>query len=160
MDAFTIEQLQQVGIIILAALLGGVIGFERESAGRPAGLRTHILVTAAAATVVLFHSEVVDYVVAHAGSNVDVRVDPGRILEAVFVAIGFIGGGTILKSQQKKEVYYLSTAASLLFAAVIGIVTAIGSYIAAIILTFFTVAVTRVLFYVEARYFGKATQKE
>jgi len=110
--------------ILLAAALGGVIGLEREIAGHPAGLRTHISVALGAA---LF-----GVVSAYGFSQFDVprndtvfQVDVTRIASQVVVGVGFLGGGAILK--EGVNVRGLTTAASLWVTAAVGLAIALGS---------------------------------
>ena len=111
--------LRQVFDIVLrlgiAAVLGGVIGFEREQGGKAAGLRTHMLVGLAAA---LFTVAPLD-----AGMSV---ADLSRVLQGVAAGIGFIGAGTILKLTGQQEIRGLTTAASLWLTAAIGMAVGIG----------------------------------
>jgi putative Mg2+ transporter-C (MgtC) family protein len=107
-------QLVRVGARLLTALvLGGLLGYERESAGKAAGLRTHILVALGAALFVLAPLE--------AGMSVS---DLSRVIQGIVAGIGFLGAGAILKLTQEKEVQGLTTAANIWFTAAVG--TAVG----------------------------------
>lgn len=113
-----IIQLQMLGYIVIAMILGGVIGFERENADKPAGLRTHMLVAGAAALLVSLGSALVE------STDITpslIRTDPVRITEAIITGISFLGAGTIMRRKQEGDVEGLTTAASLLFVAGIGI---------------------------------------
>jgi putative Mg2+ transporter-C (MgtC) family protein len=107
--------------IILAVALGSIIGFEREREDKPAGLRTHILVSLGSAqfTILSFY--------AFPGS------DPARIAAYVVVGIGFIGAGTIIRSSDR--IIGVTTAASLWVVSSIGMACGIGFYLAAVIVT-------------------------
>ena len=87
--AFRLDLLAKLG---LAVLLGGIIGFEREWSGKPAGLRTNILICIGAALLmdVSIRSSIVD------GHRIG---DPGRIAAQIVSGVGFIGAGTIMQSQ-------------------------------------------------------------
>src|SRR5687768_5139230 len=112
-----------VGIrLITAALLGGLLGAERESVGKAAGLRTHMLVALGAALFVIAPQE------AGLGEG-----DVGRIIQGVAAGIGFIGAGTILKLTDREEIKGLTTAASIWLTAAIGIATAVGPLWVAIV---------------------------
>lgn len=100
--------------IMLAALLSGIIGYEREHSHRPAGFRTHILVAIGSALVML--------TAVHMNSNTDATLDISRMSAAVITGIGFLGAGTILR--EGFSVKGLTTAASLWAVACIG--TAVG----------------------------------
>lgn len=99
--------------LVLAVLLGGVIGFEREVHGRPAGLRTHILVCLGATTFTIVS-------ISFAGSS----TDPSRIASQVVTGIGFLGAGTIIR--QGSIIRGLTTAASLWTVAAIGVAVGVG----------------------------------
>jgi putative Mg2+ transporter-C (MgtC) family protein len=123
------DQLLRLG---LAALLGGIIGIEREFREREAGLRTHMLVAIGAAlfTVVSafgFHD------VLQNGSGAFVRLDPSRIAAQIVSGIGFLGAGAIIR--QGLSIRGLTTAATLWAVAAIGMACGAGSYAAAIITT-------------------------
>ena len=115
-----------LGKLMLAVLLGGVIGFERELAARPAGLRTHMLVAGAATLLVVLAERLVR---AFQPAEV-VTHDPVRVIEAIIVGISFLGAGTIFRTKEAGEpVQGLTTAASVLFTAVIGIGVALEAYV-------------------------------
>ena len=122
-------ELQMLGTIVIAALLGGVVGIEREFAERPAGLQTHMLVGATAAFFVLLSS----LMLSSFEQQDDLTADPVRIIEAIVVGISFLGAGTILKYQEhgEKVVEGLTTSASILSVAAMGIAVALDAYILA-----------------------------
>ena len=122
MDWF--PQLQILGEVALAMLLGAVIGFERELANKPAGLRTHMLVAGASALLVGLGSVVVQQF-AVTGEDSLVRTDPIRVIEAIVGGISFLGAGTILRHRGADQIEGLTTAASILFAAGVGIAVAL-----------------------------------
>jgi putative Mg2+ transporter-C (MgtC) family protein len=110
------SQVARVSIrLITAALLGGLLGVERESVGKAAGLRTHMLVALGAALFVVAPSE------AGLGDG-----DLGRIIQGIAAGIGFIGAGTILKLTDREEIKGLTTAASVWLTAAIGVAAAVG----------------------------------
>ena len=119
-------ELMILGQLLLAVVLGGLIGFEREMADRPAGLRTHMLVAGTATLLVNLAERLV-----HAFEPQDVVThDPVRVIEAIIVGISFLGAGTIFRSKDGGEpVQGLTTAASVLFTAVLGIGVALGAYV-------------------------------
>lgn len=100
-------------------LLGATVGVERELADKPAGLRTHMLVAGAAAILVSLSDVVLAYFAANSSS--EIQSDPIRMIEAVITGVSFLGAGTILRRRRSEEVEGLTTAASLLFTAAIGI---------------------------------------
>jgi putative Mg2+ transporter-C (MgtC) family protein len=101
--------------IAVAALLGGLLGAERERAGKAAGLRTHMLVSLGAALFVL----------APAQAGMDLE-DVSRIIQGVAAGVGFLGAGTILKRTDPDEVHGLTTAAGIWLTAAIGVAVATG----------------------------------
>ncbi|MFD2256706.1 MgtC/SapB family protein [Luteolibacter algae] len=132
-----LSELRDIGLITLACLLGGAVGLERESDGKPAGFRTHMIISGAASLLVVCGKWlVIDEI--FAGPEGSLRYDPIRIIEAVIVGVSFIGAGTILKisnNDHGARVKYLTTAASLLFSAGIGICVALERFVIAIGMT-------------------------
>lgn len=114
-----------LGAVALAALLGGLIGLERELADKPAGLRTHVFVAAAAALLVSLGNPLVEFLRRDVGGSV-LQADPIRLVEAIVTGVSFLGAGTILRRTDNGGVEGLTTAASLLFTAVLGITVAVG----------------------------------
>jgi putative Mg2+ transporter-C (MgtC) family protein len=142
-------QLTVVATTAYAMALGGVIGFERELKKRPAGFRTHMLVAGAAALLlgigllVLADPSVPDLK--------RVQIDPLRLLEAVVAGVAFIGAGTIFGSRGRDAVAGITTAASLLMAAVIGAAAGLRYYWLALIATLLALLVLTVLNLFERR---------
>lgn len=117
----------------IAAVLGGIIGWEREIGRRPAGLRTHILVAVGSALLMIVSQAVfIEY------SDVSLRIDPGRIAAQVVSGIGFLGAGTILR--EGASVKGLTTAASLWVVSALGLAVGIGAYVGAVAGTLLTLA--------------------
>ena len=117
--------------LLLAVIIGGAIGYEREYKNRPAGFRTHILVCVGATVVSLIQMEMVHDVMALVGTNPvlaeSMKIDIGRLGAAVISGIGFLGAGTIL--QTKGSVKGLTTAASLWMVACVGLAIGMGYYL-------------------------------
>ena len=147
MDA-TWNQLIILLNVALAGALGGVIGVERELRGKPAGFRTHMVVAAAAALLMALAPELVDYFADH-GEAQSIRSDPIRVIEAIITGISFLGAGTILVHRGRRRVEGLTTAASLLLVAAIGISTALHRYVLAVGITALLLLVLVVLGFVE-----------
>ncbi len=101
--------------LLVAAGAGAIIGAERESLGKAAGLRTHMLVAVASAVFVM--------VVTDSGFEGDVS----RVIQGVAAGIGFLGAGTILKHIEAERVSGLTTAASIWMTAAIGVAAGIGT---------------------------------
>ncbi len=114
--------------LLVATFLSGLIGLEREFHGRAAGLRTHILVCLGA-TIIMASSQTIQTHFELQGSDSVFRIDPWRLAAGIVTGIGFLGGGTILKS--KDLIRGLTTAACVWFIAAVGIVVGLGLYIPA-----------------------------
>jgi putative Mg2+ transporter-C (MgtC) family protein len=123
--------LQILGYIALSMALGAVVGFEREVKDKPAGLRTHMLVAGATALLVALGGTIVDGFQQELGGNL-VQADPIRIIEAVITGVSFLGAGTILRHRGKLQVEGLTTAASLLFVAALGVSVALSQGVLAV----------------------------
>lgn len=120
------QELTILGEMVLAMILGGIIGYERETADKPAGLRTHMLVAGSAALLTGLGS----ILVAQLGIDESlVSADPIRMIEAVITGISFLGAGTIIRHRGKNQVEGLTTAASLLLAGALGIAVALEQFI-------------------------------
>lgn len=128
---------------MLACVLASVLGFEREIANKPAGLRTHVLV-AAAVVVFIFVGR---HLVANAAPNT--QPDPVRMIEAIATAVSFLGAGTIIFRKAEGVVEGLTTASSLLLVAGVAMATALELYVIAVGVTIFAFAVLRGLRVVE-----------
>jgi len=115
--------------VLIAAVLAGVIGAERELHGRPAGLRTHLLVGTGAALVMVTFALTARVLPATGLWGDLVRVDPGRLAAGIITGIGFLGAGTILRTGD--WIFGLTTAASIWFVGALGIAAGEGLYILA-----------------------------
>jgi len=142
-----IMQLEIVGEVGLAMLLGGVIGFEREVADKPAGFRTQMLVAGAAALLVGLGDAMLLRFLAEGKTNV--TGDPIRIVEAIVAGVSFLGAGTIFRRDASEQVQGLTTAASILLCAAIGISIALRQFALAIGVTVLALIVLRGLTGVE-----------
>lgn len=114
--------------LIVAVIIGCVIGIERERKNRPAGLRTHVLVCVGAATIAILESLMVADTLAinAAGAGTGVTQTLGRISAQVVSGVGFLGAGTIFVAQ--KKIAGLTTAASLWNSACLGLAAGMGYY--------------------------------
>ena len=113
--------------LLTAMILGALVGAQRESIGKPAGLRTHMLVAMGAALFVLAPLE--------AGMELD---GISRVIQGIVTGIGFIGAGAILKLQEKREIEGLTTAAGIWMTAAIGIAAGLGRWGLALVSTILT----------------------
>ena len=125
--------------LLIAAVLGGVIGWERGSDTGTAGLRTHILIALAAALFTTLAFEIYDEAL-EGGSN---NPDPIRAIEAVTAGIAFLGAGAIF--QQRGSVQGLTTGAGMWLAGAVGVTAAQGYYLIALVVAVFAVVVLAAL---------------
>ncbi|WP_407295520.1 MgtC/SapB family protein [Stutzerimonas zhaodongensis] len=124
-DIPDLEHAARVSVrLLLAALLGGMLGYEREYKGKAAGLRTHMLVSLGAALFVLVPQE--------AGMPIE---DISRVMQGIVTGIGFLGAGTILKGSSVQDVKGLTTAAGIWLTAAIGVATGLGHESTAVMTT-------------------------
>ena len=134
---------------MLAALVaGGLIGLERSHRGRPAGFRTHALVSLASSVLMLvtvYEQHWIAKGVAHAS----VVLDPTRMAQGIMTGIGFLGAGAIIK--EGFSVRGLTTAASIWMTAALGILTGIGFYFAAAAGTLLSLGTLSLFRWIEAR---------
>ena len=137
-------RLELLARLALATLLGGVIGWEREASGKPAGLRTNILICVGAALLT-------DLSIKFSGlaSETGPEWDPSRIAAQIVSGIGFLGAGTIM--QAKGTVTGLTTAATLWVVAAIGMTAGAGAYIEATGTTLLVLVILWPLGWVEDR---------
>jgi putative Mg2+ transporter-C (MgtC) family protein len=118
----------------VAVVLGGILGWERESVGAPAGLRTHMLVSLGSALFVLIPLQ--------AGMRLD---DLSRVLQGVTAGIGFLGAGAILKQRDRNDVRGLTTAASIWLTAALGVAAGMGREATALLSTLFALVILAML---------------
>ncbi len=116
--------------LTLAALLGGLLGIEREQKGKAAGVRTHMLVAMGAALFVLLSQQ--------AGMPPS---DLSRVIQGVTAGIGFLGAGTILKGGDEEKVKGLTTAAGIWLTAAIGVAAGMGRESTAVLSTLLALAI-------------------
>ena len=112
--------------LLAAAACTAALGWERERAGKSAGLRTHMLVGIGAALFVTLSQTIVE-AAAQAGGDAT-RADPVRAIDAVATGIGFLGGGIIFVSRNEERVRGLTTAASVWAASAIGVACGVGRW--------------------------------
>ena len=116
--------------LVIASILGGLIGYERELKGKSAGLRTHMLVALGSALFILTPQQ--------AGASPE---DVSRVLQGLIAGIGFLGAGAIMIGQQRENDTGLTTAASVWITAAIGITVGIGLETTAVLSTLLTLII-------------------
>ena len=125
------KQLARVMIrLVAAALLGAIVGFQRETSGKPAGVRTHMLVSLGTAIFVLSCSAT--------GMSFDGLT---RVIQGIATGIGFIGAGSILKLSDEQDVKGLTTAAGIWITAAIGVTVGLGGLGIALLSTILTLII-------------------
>jgi len=139
MDEFTI-----LLHVIIASILSGLIGYERSKIDKPAGVRTNMLVGGAVSLLVAV-GEVIVIHFKNIGLGSYIATDPTRIIQAIIMGISFIGAGMVLQIEKEKEVKYLTSAATILFASGIGISVALRQYILAAGVTIFILFINYLL---------------
>lgn len=142
--------------LLLAMLLGGIIGAERERKNRSAGFRTHILVTVGSCMFMIV-SISMPMMISTMPNGIVNNADPGRIAAQVVSGIGFLGAGAIL--QDKGKVRGLTTAASLWVVAAIGLAIGAGMYFTAVATTIFLFLVLSVFSKFEEKTMRKSKAK-
>lgn len=138
--------------VVIATVLGGAIGVEREAMGKPAGLRTHALLAAAAALLVGLTDALIGFgVQAYPDA---IQADPIRVVEAIVTGVAFIGAGTIFRHREQRIVEGLTTASSLLFTAAVAIAVALNQIMLAVSLTVLSLILLHLLRRLEPRGHG------
>jgi putative Mg2+ transporter-C (MgtC) family protein len=122
--------------LVLAAVLGGAVGFEREIHGRPAGIRTYLILSLGSALIMII-SEYLLVSFEGVPPGAIVQVDPGRIAAQAVTGIGFLGAGVIIR--YKDTIRGLTTAACVWTACAVGLAVGAGFYIFGAFVTFLTV---------------------
>ena len=135
--------------MLLASLLGGLLGYQRERQGKAAGLRTHMLVALGSALFVLIPLQ--------AGMELDAL---SRVLQGLLTGIGFLVAGTILKQQAPEQIHGLTTAAGLWLTTAIGVAVGLGQDASAVLGTVLALLILAVLPQVEPSAEASATPRE
>ena len=134
-DLGDVSQITTVCVrLVVAVALGALLGYERESVGASAGLRTHMLVSLGSALFVLIPLQ--------AGMQI---ADISRVLQGITAGVGFLGAGAILKSQDENQITGLTTAAGLWLTAAVGIAAGMGREATAVLSALFALAILSLL---------------
>ncbi|MDA8168811.1 MAG: MgtC/SapB family protein [Nitrospiraceae bacterium] len=129
--------------LLLGAVMGGIIGFEREAHGRPAGFRTHLLVCLSSVLIMLISHNHFRFMPIDPAY---MRMDPARIVSGAITGIGFLGAGVIIKT--RGSIYGLTTAASIWIVFTLGLAIGSGLYApaaATFTITYFTLWTLRLV---------------
>ncbi len=143
-DIEILSQLQILLQVTIAIILGGIIGFERERREKPAGFRTNMVVGGASALFIILGRYIVTALQQDLPPDA-LGVDPTRILYAVIFGVSFIGAGTIIKDGPSGSIENLTTAATILMSAAVGICIALNLYVLAVGVTVLTVLINTVV---------------
>lgn len=134
--------------LLVAAALAALLGWEREHARKPAGLRTHMLVGIAAALYTVLGQLSASQI---PPDSQGLQADPTRVIQAVAIGVGFLGSGVILVNRNDDRVHGLTTAASVWATAAIGMATGMGYYVLAGTATLLLLFVLQVLVRFDSR---------
>jgi len=135
--------------LLVASLLGALVGFERQLHGRWAGLRTHIMVSLGAAVFIAASVQMTARLEASATLAVDCA---SRVIQGIAAGVGFLGAGTILKMADRMEIKGLTTASSIWLAAAIGTASGLRLYLLAVTGTLISLVVLAMLRPAEKRW--------
>jgi len=131
-DLNDVTEIVRVSVrLLMAALLGGILGYEREQRGKSAGIKTHMLVSMGAALFVLIPQQ----------AGIVSEAELSRVIQGVVAGIGFLGAGAILKGDDEKDLKGLTTAAGIWLTAAIGVAAGLGRESSAILCTVFALLV-------------------
>ena len=129
------EQVTRITLrLLVAATLGGLLGYEREQQGKSAGVRTHMMVAIGAALFVLIPQQ--------AGAS---SADLSRILQGLIAGVGFLGTGAIIMGNREVETRGLTTAASIWVTAAIGVAAGLGRDTTAVLSTLIALLILSVV---------------
>ncbi len=149
MEQLDSEQIIIYWKVLYAMAMGAVIGLDRQKAKKPAGLRTHMFVAGSATLLVSLGNALINFFNLSLDNEI-IRTDPVRIIEAIITGISFVAAGTIIRNRED-QVKGLTTAASLLLSAAVGIAVAVEQYLLSFMIT--------VTAYIILRFFWLAEQK-
>ena len=143
--------------LILAVVVGAIIGFEREKRNKPAGFITHTMVCMGACMVsimqLMIFDNMIDLVKQDPSLKEVIKIDTGRIIAQVISGVGFLGAGTII--QNKDKVSGITTAATLWVSACIGLIIGLGFYTIALVSSFFAIFILVIMTKFERKYINK-----
>jgi len=145
-DLLQWDLLESAGRLLMAMVFAMVLGIDREALDKPAGMRSHMLVSLAAACLTLMTFSIVD---ASDAFGDTVRTDPLRLIEAVVAGVAFLGAGAIIQS--RGTVMGITTGASMWVAGAIGVASGLGQYALAAMTTALALVVLYLLRKIEVR---------
>jgi putative Mg2+ transporter-C (MgtC) family protein len=139
----TITELEATLRLVVAAVLGGIIGFDRERRNKAAGIRTHMLVSLGASSFIVVAYFLIADLGGEEASGSGVRLDPIAVVQGIVTGVGFIGAGQIF--QQRGAVRGLTGAAGIWVTAAIGTLVGTGHYVAPVAATLLAFVIIAVL---------------
>ncbi len=149
-----VKELEILLQVIIASILGGIIGYEREKTDKPAGIKTNMIVGGSVALLVSL-GETITLHFHELDISEDIQADPTRIIQAIIVGVSFIGAGTVMQVQKVYKVKYLTTAASILYSTGVGMSVALEQYILAVGLTAFILIIYYPIKWIEDKFIKK-----
>lgn len=149
-NLFEISLLEILLRLFLSVVLGAILGVERERSRKPAGLRTHMLVSLGAAAFTLVTVEVF---VSVRSSMEQTRADPIRIVEGIVGGIGFLGAGAIIRARGSVE--GITTAAGIWVVGAVGVACGLGLYVIGGLTVFFALVILSLVGMLEGRFFPR-----
>jgi putative Mg2+ transporter-C (MgtC) family protein len=130
--------------VIMASFLSGVIGYERGKTHKPAGVRTNMLIGGAVSLLVMQGEIIIEHY-QYLGLSEFISADPIRMIQSIVIGISFIGAGMVMQIEQSEKVKYLTSSATILFSAGLGISVALRQYVLAIGITIFILFINSIL---------------
>jgi len=149
METLDSSQFQIIFQLVLAIILGGLVGVERESKGKGAGLQTYSLVSLGACLFTIISFGLFNQLI----GSPNISLDPSRVVQAVAVGIGFLGAGVIFRRPSRVE--GLTTVAGLWVAAAVGIAVWANFYFLAVSTVLLTIIILAGFGFLEGRFFRK-----
>jgi putative Mg2+ transporter-C (MgtC) family protein len=143
--------------LLLAIAVGALVGWDREQAGKAAGMRTHMMVSMGAAIFSLLAFETGGAMAQRYGSG---GIDPMRVLQGIVGGLGFLGAGSILKSRNQQEVAGLTTAASIWVAGGLGAAAGVGAVVIALLGALFSLLILRAVVALEKALGGTPNKRD
>lgn len=138
------SQLLIVLDVTIASVLASLIGIERESEDKPAGIRTNIIIGGVSCLIISLTNPLLIFLDTHNNMKL-INADPIRVLNALILGVSFVGAGTILKLADQKKVTGLTTAATLLYSSSLGIAVALKQYLLAVCIAVLVIIINHVL---------------
>jgi putative Mg2+ transporter-C (MgtC) family protein len=145
--------------VVIASILSGIVGYEREKTNKPAGIKTNMIVGGSVALLVKL-GEAITIHFNNLGISEIITADPTRIIQAIIVGVSFIGAGTVMQVAKIHKVKYLTTAASILYSTGLGISVALEFYILSGGLTIFILLIYYPIKWIQDKFINSHYREE